>query len=90
MNRVKEGTNQPSDTYDLKASFNWSPFSNLSISPTFNYTYQDNDDTPWKSEVYNIGASLWWAPLQKLSVTLAYNFYHEKTTTDYWFSFFNG
>ncbi len=90
QNRIQEGTNQPSDTYDIKASLNWSPFSNLSISPTFNYTHQDNDDTPWETRIYNVGASIWWAPLQKVSVTLAYNFYHEKTTTDYWFSFFNG
>lgn len=90
QNRIQEGTNQPTNTYDFKASLNWSPMTNLSFSPTFSYTYQDNDDTPWESRAYNVGANLWWAPMQKLNVTLAYNFYHEKTTTDYWFTFFNG
>ncbi len=90
QNRIQEGTNQPSDKYEIKASINWSPTFNMSISPTFNYIHEDNDDTPYKSRQYNAGVSLWWAPLKKLNVTLAYNYYYEKTTTDFWFSFFNG
>ena len=90
LNRIEEGTNQPSDTYNVKASVNWSPMMNLSISPTFSYTHQENDDTPWESDQYNAGVNLWWALTQKINITLAYNFYHEKTTTDFWYSFFNG
>ncbi|BAT72376.1 hypothetical protein TST_1590 [Thermosulfidibacter takaii ABI70S6] len=90
LNRIEEGTNQPTDKYEIKASFNWSPTTNTAISPSFSYTNEDNDDTPWEREAYTAGVSLWWAPTHKINVTLAYNYFHEKTTTDYWFSFFNG
>ena len=90
MNRIQEGTNQPSDTYKAELSFNWSPIPTASIAPMISYTHQDNDDTPWESQQFNAGISTWWSPVEKLTLSLAYNFYHEKTTTDYWFTFFNG
>ncbi len=90
QNRIEEGTNQPTHTYKTELSLNWSPTATTSISPLISYTYQDNDDTPWKSRKLNAGISAWWAPTNKLNFVLAYNFYYEKTTTDYWFTYFNG
>lgn len=90
LNRIQEGTNQPSHTYKTELSLNWSPSATTSISPVLSYSYQDNDDTPWKSQKFNAGISAWWAPHPKLNFVLSYNFYHEKTTTDYWFTYFNG
>ena len=90
LNRIEEGTNQPTHTYKTELSLNWSPTATTSISPLISYTYQDNDDTPWESQKLNLGVNAWWAPTNKLNFVLAYNFYHEKTTTDYWFTYFNG
>ncbi|NIA19073.1 MAG: hypothetical protein GWP07_01350 [Xanthomonadaceae bacterium] len=90
FNRIEDGVASPTDVYNGKLSFDWNITSKFSISPIVTYSDEDNNDTDWSRKTFNGGLNLSFIPSEKLSFFAAYNYIDQKTTTEVYYSFFNG
>lgn len=90
FNRTVDGVASPTDVYSGKLSFDWNLSSKLSIAPIVTYSDEDNNDTDWSRKTFNGGLNVSFIPLEKVSFFAAYNYIDQKTTTEVYYSFFNG
>jgi len=90
FNRTVDGVASPTDVYSGKLSFDWNITSNFSVSPVLTYSDEDNDDTEWSRKTFNGGLNFSFIPTEKLSFFASYNYINQKTTTEVYYSFFNG
>ena len=90
FNRIENGTASPSDVYNVKFNFDWNVTDKFSVSPNIIYTHEDSDDTPWERKTWNAGINLSLMLNSKFNAYLSYDYINQKTTTDVYYSFFNG
>ena len=90
FNRIENGTALPDDAYNIKFNFDWNVTDKFTISPNLVYTDEDSDNTPWERKTWNAGINLSFVLNEKFNAFLSYNYINQKTTTDVYYSFFNG
>ena len=90
FNRSEDGVASPTDVYSGKISFDWNLTQRFSLSPILTYSDEDNSDTEWSRQTFNGGLNLSFMPTDKLSFFAAYNYLNQQTTTEVYYSFFNG
>ena len=90
FNRIEDGTALPDDAYTIKFNFDWNVTDKFNISPNVIYTDEDSDNTAWERKTWNAGINLSLMVNEKFNAFLSYNYINQKTTTDVYYSFFNG
>ncbi len=78
QDRLKDRSNMPEWSHDIKLSATYMPKTNASINGIFQYQKQKNDHSDWKSDTYMAGLNFWYMPMQKLSFSFGYNYQYEK------------
>lgn len=90
FNRIEDGTALPDDAYTFKFNFDWNLTDKFSVSPNVIYTNEDSDSTAWERKTWNAGINLSLMVNEKFNAYLSYNYINQKTTTEVYYSFFNG
>ncbi len=89
-NRMRDRSNMPEWSHDIKMTATYMPKTNTSLNGIFQYQYQKNDHSDWKSHTYMAGINFWFMPMQKLSFSLGYNYQYEKYETYFCTDLFSG